>query len=243
MNLIIDVGNTQTKIAVFNKNKLIFETAFKSSESAETIKDVLEHYPCSHAIVSSVTDKTIQQILESYQFSTLIDLTAATPVPFANEYSTPETLGVDRIALAAAAYKEYPGHDTLIIDAGTCITFDFINSKGKYMGGAIAPGLQMRYTSLNRNTAKLPLIDKDQIPENIIGDSTENAILSGVYFGMIHEIEGAISHYKSLFEHLTVILTGGDMQILSKTLKNTIFANPKFLIRGLNHILEYNKHE
>lgn len=242
MNLIVDVGNTLTKIAVFDATRLIYEASFDAFESHKNIKGIIEKYDCSHAIISSVTDKKIHQKLLTFNSLEVLDLSADTPVPFTNQYSTPKTLGVDRIALAAAAYCEYPETNTLVIDTGTCITYDFINTKGQYKGGAIATGLQMRYKALNHYTAKLPLISKDQIPEKYIGDSTKNSILSGVYYGMIHEIEGTISHYESLFEHLTVILTGGDMQILSKTLKNTIFANPKFLIQGLNHILEYNKH-
>lgn len=243
MNLIIDVGNTLTKAAIFSKNRLVAETYFESGSFHSGIINFLSPYSCSHAIVSSVADKNIITMLSEVTDLQILELTSKTPVPFKNEYKSPQTLGVDRIALTAAAFYEFPETNVLVIDAGTCITYDFLNEKGIYKGGAIAPGLRMRYDSLNYFTARLPLVDKSMHPKNFIGNTTESSILSGVYNGMVFEIEGMITQYRSLFQHLTVILTGGDMQILSKTLKNTIFANPKFLIRGLNHILEYNKHE
>lgn len=243
MNLIIDAGNTRTKVAVFNQKRILFENTFQPTVSLKDIQQILTVHPCAWAMVSSVSNTTIATQLKNHTQLKVIQLTSETPVPFRNEYGTPKTLGVDRIALAAAAFYEFPNQNTLIIDAGTCITYDFLNAQGAYKGGAISPGLQMRYAALNHYTAKLPLIKKEKLPTQLIGDSTENSILSGVYLGIVNEIEGTIAKYQSLFQHLTVILTGGDSQILSKTLKNTIFANPKFLIQGLNHILEYNKHE
>jgi type III pantothenate kinase len=243
MNLIVDVGNTRTKVAVFKQNQIVFENSFELKAVHSHLNQILKSYSCTHAIISSVAnEKLAPQLASKYPDLKLIELNSETPVPFKNDYASPQTLGVDRIALAAAAFTEFPHKNVLIIDAGTCITYDFLSAKGSYKGGAIAPGLQMRYAALNHFTARLPLIDKTKKPDNFIGDTTENSILAGVFYGMVYEIQGVITKYESQFEHLTVILTGGDMQILSKTLKNTIFANPKFLIQGLNHILEYNKH-
>ena len=125
----------------------------------------------------------------------------------------------------------------MIIDAGTCITYDFINAEGVYLGGAISPGLRLRYTSLHNLTANLPLLETKEV-ENWIGDTTERAIHSGVYNGLIQEIDGVIAQYKDKYEPLVVILTGGDAHILSKRLKNSIFAHSNFLLEGLNYILK-----
>ena len=127
----------------------------------------------------------------------------------------------------------------LIIDAGTCITYDFINTNNEYLGGAISPGIRLRYRTLNNLTANLPLLDT-QLPQDIIGNSTQNSIHSGVVFGVLKEIDGVIDEYVKKYSDLTVILTGGDTKFLSNQLKNSIFANSNFLLEGLNFILEYN---
>ena len=146
-------------------------------------------------------------------------------------------MGVDRLALVSAFAKAYPKQNGLIIDAGTCITYDFINAEGVYLGGAISPGLRLRYTSLHNLTANLPLLETKEV-EQWIGDTTESAIHSGVYNGLIQEIDGVIAQYKDKYEPLVVILTGGDAHILSKRLKNSIFAHSNFLLEGLNYILK-----
>jgi type III pantothenate kinase len=169
----------------------------------------------------------------------VINLDVSTKVPFQNHYKSPETLGVDRIALVSAAVKNYKEHNVLIIDAGTCITYDFINRENKYLGGAISPGIRLRYQSLNNLTANLPLI-KTKMPQNVIGNTTEESIHSGIINGIINEIEGTISRYDEKYKDLTVILTGGDANFLSKRLKSSIFANSNFLLEGLNYILEFN---
>ena len=127
----------------------------------------------------------------------------------------------------------------MIIDAGSCITYDFINTENEYQGGAISPGIRMRYKALNNLTANLPLLGTE-IPNSIIGDSTESSIHSGIIYGVLNEIDGVIANYKEKYPDLTVILTGGDSYFLSKQLKSSIFANSNFLLEGLNHILQFN---
>ena len=166
-------------------------------------------------------------------------MNTTTPLPFKNRYTTPSTLGNDRIALAAAAVCVYPLKNTLVIDAGTCITFDFINSKNEYLGGAISPGIGMRYKSLHQYTGKLPLLSKNE-EFKLIGTSTKSSIHSGIINGIICEIKGVIAQYQQDFGDLTIVLTGGDTKFLSKQLKNSIFANQNFLLRGLNKILTFN---
>ncbi|NER14776.1 type III pantothenate kinase [Leptobacterium flavescens] len=243
MNLIVDVGNTFIKLAVFNtEGHLVYDKAVKEEEWSKTIADLQgEFKEITDCIISDVGGLAEAKISGLKAFYKVHVLSHDSRIPFVNKYGTPETLGVDRIALVAAAAREYPLTNTLVIDAGSCITYDFINAKGEYLGGAIAPGLQMRFKALHQFTAKLPLLENSEL-NDFIGKDTNSSMISGVQNGMINEVEGIIGQYSQRFKDLTVILTGGDTQFLSKRLKNTIFANSKFILGGLNYILEYNKH-
>jgi type III pantothenate kinase len=169
----------------------------------------------------------------------LLLLDQNTKVPFKNLYSTPETLGVDRIALAAGAATKYPGEPVLVIDAGTCITYDYINANQQYEGGSISPGFAMRYQAVHQFTANLPLLSpENEIPTH--GKSTANALHKGILSGVTYEIDGVIGEYKSKNENLTVVLTGGDAKFLANNIKSSIFATPNFLLDGLNSILIHN---
>ncbi|OED43313.1 pantothenate kinase [Flavobacteriaceae bacterium (ex Bugula neritina AB1)] len=240
MNLIIDVGNTFIKIGVFEKSLLVYKETISANYFQVTIKKIKTKYPLvDDAILSSVsnlTEEDVDLIVKLYH--TLI-LDHTTEMPFKNLYSTPATLGVDRLALVAASVDQFPKKHVLIIDAGTCITYDFKNKKEEYLGGAIAPGLKLRYMSLYNYTSKLPLLEPE-VPKSYIGGSTTEAIHSGIVMGVLHEIEGVITQYCNTYPHLTVILTGGDAHFLSKRLKNSIFATSNFLLEGLNHILAFN---
>ena len=239
MNLIIDVGNTRVKAAVFEKDNLKEVVVFQKEDIISETKKILKKNDISSSIVSAVATLSDENLKELHGFLNLMELNHKTKVPFKNNYKTPNTLGVDRIALAAYAASEYPNKNVLVIDAGTCITFDFVN-KGTYLGGAISPGLKMRYKSLNNYTSKLPLLETKE-PENFIGDNTNNCIHSGVVNGIVNEIDGVILQYKSKYQDLTVVLTGGDTNFLAKQLKNHIFANPNLVLEGLHKILIYNR--
>ena len=240
MNLIIDVGNSFVKLAVFSKNKFKFKEVVEIDMILEHIISIKNKYnKLTNAVVSSVgrlKDEDIKVIKELFD---LLILDSKTKLPFANLYKTPKTLGVDRIALASASINQYPENNVLVIDAGTCITYDFINADNEYLGGAISPGLRMRYKALNNLTANLPLLDT-KIANSIIGNSTEECIHSGVVTGVLKEIDGVIEQYEQKYSDLTVILTGGDANFLSKQLKSSIFANSNFLLEGLNFILQFN---
>ncbi|MGH1383774.1 type III pantothenate kinase [Kordia sp.] len=243
MNLIVDAGNTYVKVAVFQEDKMLSHESFKKELfQKKIIKKLKEFTEIDQMITSSVTKLSD----DTKQFLANLDikvhkLTHKTNVPFQNNYATPETLGVDRIALVVAAVTQFPKQNVLVIDAGTCITYDFKTDKEIYLGGGISPGIQLRYKTLNLLTANLPLLEA-KMPESYIGNSTETSIHSGVSVGVITEIDGIIERYKEQFEHLTVILTGGDTNFLAKRLKNTIFANSKFLLQGLNNVLEYKRY-
>ncbi len=242
MNLVIDVGNTLIKFGVFDLEDLKHRTTCIKKDFLHTLDKISETFPAiKNAIVSSVSNLTEEQLTELQERFSVLNLTHLTKVPFINKYASPETLGIDRIALVSAAAKQYPKIDVLIIDAGTCITYDFLTSENKYLGGAISPGISLRYKSLHTYTEKLPLLDAN-IPTDIIGNTTNTAIHSGVVNGVLYEIDGFIEDYKMKWDNLTVILTGGDAHFLRDSIKNDIFANSNFLLEGLNHILEYNKH-
>ena len=240
MNLIVDVGNSYVKFAVFEQGKLIYKLNSEQStfeDNLETIRKNFSHI--KKAIVSSVGRLKVSQIEQAKKYFDVLILSSDVKFPFKNLYKTPKTLGVDRIALVSASVKQFPDKNTLIVDMGTCITYDFINSKNEYFGGAISPGIRLRYKSLHNFTANLPLLDTES-PKGLIGNSTADAIHSGVINGVIKEIDGIIDEYRKKYSDLTVILTGGDANFLSNQLKNSIFANSNFLLEGLNHILEFN---
>ena len=240
MNLIVDVGNTFVKFAVYSNVNLIHKISFELSEFKKEYESLKKDFPkIKCAIISSVGRLSKKQIEIIDEDLKVLELSSKTKLPFKNLYKTPKTLGVDRIALVSASVNQFPDKNVLIIDAGTCITYDFITDKNDYLGGAISPGIRLRYKTLNNLTANLPLLETDQ-PKTIIGDSTESSIHSGVVFGVIKEIDGIINQYRQEYPDLTVILTGGDAKFLSNQLKNSIFANSNFLLEGLNFILDFN---
>lgn len=239
MNLVIDIGNTKVKVAVFELDTIITAVVCEEINLVKELKRISNQYAIKRSIVSSVKDINEEYLEELQKLPFLIILNTDTPLPFKNLYATPSTLGNDRIALAAAAVCIHTFKNTLVIDAGTCITYDFINAKNEYLGGAISPGIAMRYKSLHQYTGKLPLLSKNE-EFNIIGTSTKSSIHSGIINGISCEIKGVIAQYKQDFGDLTIVLTGGDTKFLSKQLKNSIFANQNFILRGLNKILTFN---
>lgn len=240
MNLVIDIGNTLTKTFVFKNEELTYDKQFSSLRKKD-IQQIFNRFPeINHLIISSVTKNTLRlPDIAKDKLDKLIYLNENTPLPIVNKYKTPETLGKDRIAAIVGANNIFPGENVLAIDAGTAITFDFINKNGEYSGGNISPGLSMRFNALNYFTSKLPLLKPD---ENFpfIGTSTGKAIIAGVQNGIIFEIDGYIDTLSEQYEDLKVILTGGDTFFFAHKLKNRIFAKPFLVALGLNRILEYN---
>lgn len=239
MNLVIDIGNTKVKAAVFELDTLKESISFDENDMELHITNLLDAHPISSSIVSSVKKDTDKYGQFFDNLPSLIVLDHQTEVPFENLYKTPETLGIDRIALVSGAVSLYPNKNVLVMDAGTCITYDFVTSDQRYLGGAISPGIDIRYRSLNTFTSKLPRLSLTDDFE-ITGKTTSEAIHSGVINGLIQEIKGVINQYKEEYLDLTVILTGGDTKFLFKQLKNSIFAHQNFLLYGLNTILTHN---
>jgi len=240
MNLIIDIGNTATKLAVFQLDKILEAQAVPTKGMVSEVEKILEKHPeIIQGVLSSVIFLEPSAINSLLKLLPIKVLESSFRMPFNNCYETPHSLGVDRLALMAAAVKHHPKTNVLVIDAGSCITYDFIDAEQNYLGGAISPGLQMRYKSLKAFTSNLPLLDKIT-PNQRIGNSTEASIHSGVVHGVAHEIEGTIEDYQNKYSDLTVILTGGDADFLCKQFKISIFANSNFLLEGLNFLLEFN---
>lgn len=240
MNLIIDIGNTATKLAVFQSDKIIEVRTVATLDILAEVEKLRHSFPeLQKGLLSTV--RTVDKLeLETLQkLLPITILKSSMQMPFKNSYKTPLTLGVDRLALMAAAQEQYPKSNVLVIDSGTCITYDFMDSDQNYLGGAISPGIEMRYKSLETFTSNLPLLQK-KTPKNQTGNSTEASIHSGVIYGVLYEIEGTIKAYQNKYLDLTVILTGGDADFLCKQFKISIFANSNFLLEGLNFLLEFN---
>lgn len=238
LRLIVDFGNTLTKAAIFENGKvvslmkvpLLTEDQLNGFLSGMTIAD---------AITATVIDipADIAKYLDTRFHHISLDHT--TPVPIVNLYKTPETLGKDRLAMVVAAASHFPGKNCLVIGAGTCITYDFIDSGSRYHGGSISPGINIRFKALHTFTEKLPLITPQQNVE-LTGNTTERSILSGVLVGSEAEMDGIIGNYRTLYDDLQVILTGGDMNYFKERLKNRIFAAENLVLTGLNVILDFN---
>lgn len=243
MNLVIDQGNTAVKVAIFDGKKRVYHDVFSEDKFRSSFLQVVDNDKITRCIVASVVAGAETRFsFLTEKIANVLYLSARTPLPFIVKYATPDTLGVDRLALVAGAVTRFPNRNVLVISAGTCITFDFINEKGEYLGGAIAPGIQMRLRAMHEFTSKLPLIaEQDFDINNFIGDTTENCMLSGVYNNVICELEGVITQYERQFKNLTIILTGGNHLFLAKYIKNRIFASPFLLLEGLNAILETHR--
>jgi len=239
MLITIDVGNSRIKVAVFKENTQIELFVFESNEAQKKIENILKKYPnASHSVISNVGKLNID-VLNYLQTNTYLQIiNHKTKFPFNNQYTTQKTLGIDRMVVSAGAVLKYPNQNRLVIDVGTCITYDFIDEKDNYLGGAISPGIKIRYKSLNNYTANLPLLDKKDI-EHYIGNSTENSIHSGIINGICYEIDGFIYQYSLKNQDLTIILTGGDADFLAKRLKSTIFASSNFLLESLSTLSIY----
>ena len=242
MHLVVDLGNTFSKIAWFDENRLV-ETQNKVSYEVllEKLRQ-LEHVP-QRAIVSSTSGPAseIAQILTQQNYPVVL-LDAQTPVPIKKNYETPQTLGTDRVAAAVGAHFLHPNRNCLIIDLGTCITYDLLDADGVFQGGVISPGLRMRFEALKTFTKRLPFIEPDGIVPPLIGKNTASAMQSGVMNGLVAELNGMVAQYEQQIPHLTVLVCGGDAPFFESSLKHSIFAVPNLVLIGLNRILQYNNH-
>ena len=230
----IDIGNSQVKIGLFEEDKLL---EAKNVESAAIFK-YLQENNVSKVIISTVNDNlSLTKELEK-SYPNLLILKQETPVPLNIDYETPNTLGIDRVAAAVGAINRFNG-PLVVVDAGSCITCDLIDSSNFFKGGTISPGLQMRLQAMHTFTAKLPLL-KLTAPKQLVGTSTNDAMLSGVVNGSRQEIGGLIKEHQKIYPDLRVIICGGDAIYFDKIIEFNIFVLPNLVLEGLNAILRFN---
>lgn len=240
MNLCIDQGNSSTKVAVFSGDELIYTEQISQSEH-ERIITIFENYKIKHSILSTVTqlnDRLNEFLLRNSERYVILD--HLTSLPIINHYKTPETLGKDRLAAVVGAVSLLPETDILVVDAGTAITYDFIDASGVYHGGNIAPGLSLRAKSLFEFTQNLPLVEIVPDIVELMGNDTYSAIQAGVLYGVVFEIDGYVERLMLKYPKLSVFLTGGSSFYFENKLKNRIFANENLVLIGLNQILHNN---
>ena len=240
MNLVIDQGNTRVKCAVFDdRNEIVFKAVKLKRYADSLLKGLPPNLKIENVIISntSILSKSFTSQLSKYKV--FLHLDHSTKIPIVNKYETPETLGKDRIAAAVGAWMKFPNENILFIDMGTCITMNFINNKGWFLGGNISPGIKMRFKAMNKFTANLPLAENVLIDE-FIADTTVKALQNGAIKGTFREIDSFITEARKEFGEIKVILTGGDAFFFEKWTKNMIFVAPNLVMEGLNEILKYN---
>jgi type III pantothenate kinase len=240
INLVIDIGNSRTKLALFNQHDLMFNLAVDSFNLSHLQMLMAEHPLMQQVILSTVKahDEELIAFLKK-KFGYFIILDHSTLLPIENLYETPETLGKDRLAAAVGANELFPDQNLLVIDAGTAITYDLVSEKNQFIGGNISPGLEMRFKALNYFTGKLPLIEQSD-EYQIIGRNTPDAIRAGVQNGIISEMEKTIDIFNRNYQNLQIVMTGGDSIFFDKKLNCSIFVHFNLTLIGLNRILEYN---
>ena len=223
---------------MFEEDEIVLQ--FHEKElTVNGLEKLFQEYIIQGTIISSVVNRNevVENWLKEQTF--FIQLNYQTPIPIQNDYQTPQTLGKDRIAAAVGAFALYPNENCLIVDAGTCMTYEFIDSKGSYKGGTISPGMTMRFRSMHEFTAKLPLIEKQRL-ESFIGFNTETSMRTGAQLGLCLEIEGFYKLYQREFGQVRLILTGGDAEIIAQHLEEQAIINREIVLIGLNKILDYN---
>ncbi|WP_044210014.1 type III pantothenate kinase [Flammeovirga sp. OC4] len=230
----IDIGNTLMKVGFFQDNELIDVCVFK--EEVELIK-ALKDFSCECigiANVGKIENNLVQELEKEFD---VIIITSDLKLPFINRYATPKTLGVDRIAAVVGAMSIFPNENCLVIDIGTCVTYDFINYKNEYLGGGISPGINMRLKAMHSFTANLPLLEWEGTNVDLIGNSTDNCMLSGAVNGITAEIDGIIRQYEAKYGRINNLLCGGVANTFESKLNSSIFADRNLVLKGIDSIL------
>ncbi|MDA9554691.1 type III pantothenate kinase [Pelobium sp.] len=242
-NLVVDIGNSFVKIAVFNQDKKVFSDQL-STLKLELLLQLKSAYNVQHLIISSVREGIIVDEEEVKQHFGYIRFNQSTPTPLQNKYQSPQTLGLDRLAAVVGAQKLFPAQNVFVIDAGTCITYDAVNEKGEYFGGSISPGIKMRFEAMHQFTSKLPLVNFDKDFNKTYGANSKEAISSGAINGVLFEVEGFIQQQLKTNPKTKIILCGGDSAFFDSRFKNSIFAHlishePDLVLIGLNTVINY----
>lgn len=232
----IDIGNTRVKTGVFDRNTLVEAHVFAQIDNT-SLQSMINDHGVTHVIVASTASEVEAVVLQIPGL--FLRLSSMTPVPIENGYRTPETLGQDRLAGMVAASWIHPESNVLVIDAGTCVTYDFLDTTGKYLGGNIAPGLDMRYKAMHHFTQRLPSVERGSTG-TLLGGTTQEALQNGGLMGILMEIAGYIEILKNKYQSVQTLLTGGDAQYLADHLNTGLNVQPHLILIGLNQILQFN---
>jgi type III pantothenate kinase len=236
--LCLDFGNTRLKAALFKEHQLL-QTFTLADHPVEQLQAIIEQHRPEASILSSVINHPAEMEAVLQKHTRFHKLSHLSKLPFTIPVGKPETVGTDRLAIAAAAVHLFPNQHILVIALGTCITYNFINKDHQLVGGSISPGMEMRFRAMHEYTAKLPLVKGDwNVP--LIGYDTVSNMQSGVILGMSKEINGMIDAYKERFSNFNAVLTGGNLPFFESHLKNEIFADPELIFKGLYAISQVN---
>lgn len=238
-SLCLDIGNTRAKYAIY-KDRSLQKTGYYEKFLIRDIRKIIRSHEITHGIISSTRHQNtpLSRFLKK-ELKSFIELSHKTKIPIQNGYSSPKTLGMDRIAAAVGAYTKKPGHAHLVIDAGSCMTLDVVNKKGLFVGGNITPGMHMRIKAMNDHTDKLPLVPLE-FHDELLGKNTKMALQNGAVRGTLFEIEAFIACAKGQYPRININLTGGDAEFLAKYLKSKILADPNLVFTGLHEITLHN---
>jgi type III pantothenate kinase len=236
--LCFDAGNTRVKCGVFEDGQFL-EEKFLPGLALTDMRNFIDSYAAPGGILSSVIDVPADT-LAFLQSKKMVVMGSGTKLPISLQVDKPETVGMDRIAICAGAAALYPGQNNLVIGLGTCITYNFLNNQAAFLGGAISPGIRLRFKSMNDYTAKLPLVEPDWV-FSLVGSNTKQNLVSGVMLGILYEIQGYIADYHARYGQFNAILTGGDLAYFAPHLKNLIFAHPEIAYKGLYEIWGANQ--
>ena len=242
MQLAIDIGNTQIKSFLFKEDTHLETFSDQLKNWKTQLGQIIRDYPQINEVIISDVNTTFSEALKTLLLNfKVLHCSTDLILPFQTRYKPKNKLGADRIALLASCCLHYPGQEVLVIDLGSCITYDYLDAKAVHHGGAISPGFEMRYRGMHEFSGTLPALNFEQAKQPT-AVSTQEAMHAGVYFGIVHEIEGIIDYYTKKKKNLTVILTGGAAERLPKPFKNGIFAHSNFLAEGLNYLLALNQY-
>ncbi len=239
MHLCIDWGNTRVKAAFFNEQTVVADYNFSEEEALTGLMGLVAEKQPRATILCSVANHPPELKILLQEQAPLVVLSSTTLLPIMNAYHSPDSLGMDRLAIAVGANAAFPDRNNLVVSVGTAITYNFIHQNKAFRGGSISPGLQLRFRALHEYTDKLPLVDETG-DTPVLGYATETSIRSGVVLGVAAEIDGMINYYKEQYSGLNVVLTGGNAGLFAGKLKNQIFADSQLLLKDLNTILRHN---
>lgn len=240
VDLVLDVGNSRTKVALFDRQGPVRWSAVANNDIS-AVKEFVGTQALRGVVVGSVAANNPVYLAALEALAPLLVVSGNTPTPIESAYSTPLTLGADRLANVVGAACWFPGRAALVIDLGTCITYDLLSDRGKYLGGSISPGLAMRAKALHAFSARLPLVEDPGAMPARTGTSTQDSIGSGLFHGIADELAGAVAAHGYQNPAMVVVLTGGDAPRFMGTLKNGIFAHPFLTLQGLHAILAHHR--